>query len=210
MLNSCLYVDPQWDFQEAQIVLMPCVIDNWVFFNWNIKMFTLSSSSFIPDSDGGSHMETVRVITHTIWGEVSRRFKLWSLPNAQCSISRLTIVPEVQTLQGTQSLCWTGNLDHSFPTHNVNTPMLTFFRPLTPIPLFFVSCLIFGICGNVGNQTRVAAAAAEGGSRSAGTRGGEAAQSWLVMCDRADTDWVSKIMMFVVFTITTEVDGNLK
>ena len=81
-------------------------------------MFTLSSSSFIPDSDGGSHMETVRVITHTIWGEVSRRFKLRSLRNAQCSISRLTIVPEIQTLQGTQSLCWTGNLDHSFPTHN--------------------------------------------------------------------------------------------
>ena len=92
--------------------------DNWVFFNWNIKMFTLSSSSFIPDSDGGSHMETVRVITHTILGEVSRRSKLWSLRNSQCSVSRLTIVPEIQTLQGTQSLCWTGNLDHSFPTHN--------------------------------------------------------------------------------------------
>ena len=86
--------------------------------------------------------------------------------------------------------------------------MLTFFRPLTPIPLFFVSCLIFGICGNVGNQTRVAAAAAEGGSRSAGTRGRET-HSCLVMCDRADTDWVSKIMMFG-FAITTEVDGNLK
>ena len=83
--------------------------------------------------------------------------------------------------------------------------MLTFFRPLTPIPLFFVSCLIFGICGNVGNQTRVAAAA-EGGSRSARRE----THSCLVMCDRADTDWVSKIMMFVVFTITTEVDGNLK
>ena len=64
----------------------------------------------------------------------------------------------------------------------------------------------------MGNQTKVAAAAAAaaagGGSRSAGTRGRET-HSCLVMCDRADTDWVSKIMMFG-FAITTEVDGNLK
>ena len=61
-------------------------------------MFTLSSSSLISDGDGGSHMETVRVITHTIWGEVSRRIKLRSLRNAQSSISNLTIVPGLSIL----------------------------------------------------------------------------------------------------------------
>ena len=164
-------------------------------------MFTLSSSSLISDGDGGSHMETVRVITHTIGRGVQ---KIQAVKSAKCSMLYQPLDHcswNSNITQGTQSLCldWTPSpLSPSPQCHYVNTPMLTFFRPLTPIPLSFVSCLIFGICGNVGNQTRVAAAAAEGGSRYAGTRGGEAAQSCLVMSDRADTDWVSKIMMFVV------------
>ena len=136
-------------------------------------MFTLSSSSLISDGDGGSHMETVRVITHTIGRGVQ---KIQAVKSAKCSMLYQPLDHcswNSNITQGTQSLCldWTPSpLSPSPQCHYVNTPMLTFFRPLTPIPLSFVSCLIFGICGNVGNQTKVAAAAAEGGSGSAGTK----------------------------------------
>ena len=120
-------------------------------------------------------METVRIITHATLIPRAR------YPNCKQACRLPASYPELmaESVLKTKlwSLCWIVQLC-SVSTMSIVQQCFSPCSQTSP-PTLFVFCLIFGICGNVGNQTQVAAEGDNSTEEWRGNRSTEGELDWL-------------------------------